>query len=556
MKAKKVTTVDFVLQRRAFQESQLTFSFFDSHSAGRAYFGQHIEEQGWQINTRQGRLYLSCRLEENQMIIYDLLHEADTQFSWQKYTGVVESFARSRFAASVCWRLPDHPLFSEFFTQQGYQKVAAGFQKTLVYNTALVLGGGGAHGAYQIGVWQALQERGINFKWITGTSVGALNGALILMNDVEAAVDLWANISNAKVLQYPLAEAKAQTLREMMDQTHSLVVTALKTNGARTEPLAALLASVFDAEKFAQTTRQLLICTTRLPDFKETIYTFDPADTAENLQWLLASASFYPAMQAQQINGTYYIDGGYRNNLPIDVAIAQGATECITVDVQGPGVNKKINVSENIAQISLGSPWTMGSFLIFDAQRSLDNMTLGYLETLKTFGKYQGYWYTFEKDAQFQRPWRQCLRWLKQEHAYLYEEIKKTDFLKKLRKFYQGDIPVAEWGRILLECSAKTLHLPPTVIYEPATMTQGIAKKIAQEANGGTEAWSISEWLTFYKDRFYLLSEQNRFLFFYRTQALSTPALQQIRRRYPLLATLAAYSYYLLKGDRDGEIFL
>jgi len=247
----------------------------------------------------------------------------------------------------------------------------------------LVLGGGGAHGAYQIGVWQALQERGINFKWITGTSVGALNGALILMNDVEAAVDLWANISNAKVLQYPLAEAKAQTLREMMDQTHSLVVTALKTNGARTEPLAALLASVFDAEKFAQTTRQLLICTTRLPDFKETIYTFDPEDTAENLQWLLASASFYPAMQAQQINGTYYIDGGYRNNLPIDVAIAQGATECITVDVQGPGVNKKINVSENIAQISLGSPWTMGSFLIFDAQRSLDNMTLGYLETLK-----------------------------------------------------------------------------------------------------------------------------------------------------------------------------
>ncbi len=44
-------------------------------------------------------------------------------------------------------------------------------------------------------------------------------------------------------------------------------------------------------------------------------------------------------MQAQKINDAYYIDGGYRN-LPIDVAVQQGATECITVDVQGPGINK------------------------------------------------------------------------------------------------------------------------------------------------------------------------------------------------------------------------
>lgn len=552
MKVKKVTTVDFVPQRKAFQESQLTFSFFDSHSAGRTYFSQHLEEQGWQISTRQGRLYLSCRFEENQMVIYDLLHEANTQFSWQKYTGVIESFARSRFIPRVVWQLPDNPLLTDFFARQGYQKVAAGFQKTLVYNTALVLGGGGAHGAYQIGVWQALQERNISFKWITGTSVGALNGALILMNDVEAAVDLWANISSDQVLQYPLADTKAQTLREMMDQTHSLVMTALKTNGASTEPLAALLNATFDQEKFGQATQKLLICTTRLPDFKETVYVFDPADVAENLHWLLASASFYPAMQAQQINGTYYIDGGYRNNLPIDVALAQGATECITVDVQGPGINKKIEVSEDIAQVSLGSPWTMGSFMVFDAQRSLDNMTLGYLETLKTFGKYQGYWYTFARDAQFQHQWRQCLRWLKQQHSYLYEEIKKTEFLKKLRKFYRGDIPIADWGRILLECTAKILHLPPTIIYDQETMCQGIAQKIAQEPSDDAEAWSISEWLSFYRDRFYLLSEQNRFLFFYRTQTLSTPAIQQIRRRNPLLATLAAYSYYLLEGDRHG----
>ena len=67
-------------------------------------------------------------------------------------------------------------------------------------------------------------------------------------------------------------------------------------------------------------------------------------------------------MQAQLIDGIYYIDGGYRNNLPIDVAIERGATEVIAVDVQGPGINKKVQVSESIAQIQIASPWTLGSF--------------------------------------------------------------------------------------------------------------------------------------------------------------------------------------------------
>lgn len=45
-------------------------------------------------------------------------------------------------------------------------------------------------------------------------------------------------------------------------------------------------------------------------------------------------------MAYRQIDGSKYVDGGYRNNVPVDVAIQQGATEVLIVDVQGPGVTK------------------------------------------------------------------------------------------------------------------------------------------------------------------------------------------------------------------------
>lgn len=64
----------------------------------------------------------------------------------------------------------------------------------------LVLEGGGAKGAYQIGAWKALKEAGVKIKGIAGTSVGALNGALICMGDIETAENLWKNISYSKIM--------------------------------------------------------------------------------------------------------------------------------------------------------------------------------------------------------------------------------------------------------------------------------------------------------------------------------------------------------------------
>ena len=64
---------------------------------------------------------------------------------------------------------------------------------------AIALEGGGAKGAYEAGVWKALEEAGVKYNAVAGTSVGALNGAMMASGDLETALHLWENIRFSQV---------------------------------------------------------------------------------------------------------------------------------------------------------------------------------------------------------------------------------------------------------------------------------------------------------------------------------------------------------------------
>ena len=66
----------------------------------------------------------------------------------------------------------------------------------------LVLEGGGGRGAYQIGVWRALRESGLEeyIAAVSGSSVGGLNAALFIQNDLEKAEKIWNSISPEQIL--------------------------------------------------------------------------------------------------------------------------------------------------------------------------------------------------------------------------------------------------------------------------------------------------------------------------------------------------------------------
>lgn len=73
--------------------------------------------------------------------------------------------------------------------------------KSVDGGVGLVLSGGGARGAYQLGCWGALKDHNIAFKAIAGTSIGAVNGALICQGDYHKALGFWDEISRDGVLK-------------------------------------------------------------------------------------------------------------------------------------------------------------------------------------------------------------------------------------------------------------------------------------------------------------------------------------------------------------------
>lgn len=125
----------------------------------------------------------------------------------------------------------------------------------LVYHTGLVLGGGGARGAYQIGVWKALLEKDIQFEVITGTSVGGLNGALIAQGDYNQALALWEEIETDKVLDITFKEVEVLDFSAQVDQLRTFIRTSLQQRGVSSEPLRSLLEERLEAQKFTQAVR-------------------------------------------------------------------------------------------------------------------------------------------------------------------------------------------------------------------------------------------------------------------------------------------------------------
>ena len=114
----------------------------------------------------------------------------------------------------------------------------------------VVLEGGGARGAYQIGAWKALAEEGVKIRAVAGTSVGALNGALMVMGDIETAENIWQEMTYSRVMDVEDEWMKRLMNREApIREVLSEGLRVLSEGGVDITPLRELIHEHVDEEK-------------------------------------------------------------------------------------------------------------------------------------------------------------------------------------------------------------------------------------------------------------------------------------------------------------------
>ncbi len=201
-------------------------------------------------------------------------------------------------------------------------KKALGRRNTL----ALVLSGGGARGALQVGALHALLERGILPDMIVGTSAGALNAGVLAVYGLS--------LEGVAQLEGAWREAATMTLLPS-DSWWALMRSLFRRNRkARQERLREFLVEhgIHPDLRFRDIDGvRVGMVAADLNDLSMIVYGEQPDDLV--LEGILASTAIVPWMPPLEVGGHQLIDGGIVSNVPILVAMRWGATHVLAIDV-------------------------------------------------------------------------------------------------------------------------------------------------------------------------------------------------------------------------------
>jgi len=203
--------------------------------------------------------------------------------------------------------------------------------------SVLVLQGGGALGAYQAGVYQALHEAGIEPDWIIGTSIGAINASLIAgnkpQNRLKRLTQFWESVEHVPFLKavgsLPILGQAASTFWSTMLGVNGFFEPNPRAHwgnhvklGAEaagyysTGPLKKTLCDLVDFDQLKEGPVRLTVGAANVRTSQ--MRYFDSREMALDVRHVMASGALPPAFPAIRIDGELYWDGGVLSNTPVE----------------------------------------------------------------------------------------------------------------------------------------------------------------------------------------------------------------------------------------------
>lgn len=276
--------------------------------------------------------------------------------------------------------------------------------QNIATQTALVLQGGGALGAFQCGVVKAMQEKGIHPDIVAGVSIGAFNAAIIAGNPKDAASALGAFWDD---LALDTPELPNENVRRILSSFHSIIFGSPNFFRPRwlmpiqcpdqlpinwksfydPSPVKDLLLKYVDFKRLKESTTRLLVSAVDVETSE--LNTFDSFRDDITPDHILASGSLPPGFPWTTIEGKHYWDGGIVSNSPLDQVIELCGLTGKKVYIVNLYPRKRPlpqNMMETIARkdeifFSEKIRKDLGTKELLDNYRKLIEEIMGYLET-------------------------------------------------------------------------------------------------------------------------------------------------------------------------------
>lgn len=311
----------------------------------------------------------------------------------------------------------------------------------------LVLEGGGTKGAYQIGAYKALRDLGLEFQGVTGTSIGALNGAYILQNDIEVMEDIWLtydythfmNVDEEFYEKYKNIDFTARNINSVFE----LINKAARKEGIDISPLRQLLENTLNEEAIRKSNKDFGLVTVWW-DRKINPHPLYLEDIPQGrlVDYLIASSSL-PIFQIERMDDKLYLDGMFFDNMPVSLLENKGYKDIVVIRLIDDFLGKR-NLSkhqDSNLKIIVPSEYLGGS-LNKDKDNVEKNINLGYLDTMKAYNRYDGIKYYFNVDYKYDEDY--CFNKLKSMEKDTIENLLNLLNIKReptLRTLMENVIP-------------------------------------------------------------------------------------------------------------------
>ena len=259
----------------------------------------------------------------------------------------------------------------------------------------LALEGGGVKGAFHMGAIKAYLEQGYTFSGIAGTSIGALNGAVVAQEDFEMGYRWWEAMDNSLI--FDIEQIQIQKFidkkidKEALLYLSSKVKDLIDNRGLDTSKMRAMLHQLIDEQKLRASPIDFGMVTVSVSDLKPLELYKEDIPPGKMIEYLMASANF-PAFKIEPIDGKFYIDGGFYDNCPINLLSRKGYKDIIAIRTLGIGVIRKPEDDQaNVTSILPSDD--LGMILNFSNSLIHKNLKMGYYDTLRVIKGLKGHRY-------------------------------------------------------------------------------------------------------------------------------------------------------------------